>query len=228
MPHVFFPPHVIIRLCLYLSIYLFFHLSILLSSSLSALYLSPMSPMLGAANSDLTQNTQIPEVQTPHCRPVGADRSDRLSTSNDAETNLKTPGTTTTTTSKMEEKLADSKNSTDAISGSIPSSAAKKKAFSNDASDILSAVVDNASVDRADEQLEESAPHPPPFADRRCTPMWPVIEAMSQDAVAELVDSFFVNAGVAQGDRLTYDQFFTLSQSDRSLLAWFEALGTVF
>lgn len=64
--------------------------------------------------------------------------------------------------------------------------------------------------------------------ERRCTPMWPVIEAMSQDAVAELVDSFFVNAAVGQGERMTYDQFFSLSQSDRSLLAWFEALGTVF
>merc|ERR1711970_898136 len=95
----------------------------------------------------------------------------------------------------------------------------EKPRCSNERDDDLGAF-----IDRPEETLDDTSV----CNERRCTPMWPVIEAMSQDAVAELVDSFFANAGVGQGDRMTYDQFFTLSQSDRSLLAWFEALGTVF
>ena len=178
-----------------------------------------MSPMLGAGNSEITQNAQTPHVQTPHYRPVGADRADRLSTSNDVDP-TKVMTTTTTTSSTGADCNVDSINPSDPNPDSPASSSTKRQQHFTKDNENLDAYIRQ----KMDEPTEEA----PNAGERRCTPMWPVIEAMSQDAVAELVDSFFANAGVGQAERMTYEQFFTLSQSDRSLLAWFEALGTVF
>ncbi|RKP02025.1 hypothetical protein CXG81DRAFT_11291 [Caulochytrium protostelioides] len=62
---------------------------------------------------------------------------------------------------------------------------------------------------------------------------FPVMEAMSQDAVAEMVDRTFAAAGVgatgsADADGMTFAQFRAVVETDNNLLAWFEALGPIF
>ena len=172
--------------------------------------------------------TPLTQIPTPHCRPVGGDRAERLSTSNEME-----PSSST----------SPPKSASMATRNIVPSSSTTSRG------DVKTTTGDwDEPVRLRSRPIDETekpgyVPDPPSNNDaesvvgaaaaavssgRRCAPMWPVIEAMSQDAVAELVNSFFANAGVAQGQRMSYDQFFTLSQSDRSLLAWFEALGTVF
>ncbi|KAI8501846.1 hypothetical protein Bbelb_202580 [Branchiostoma belcheri] len=58
--------------------------------------------------------------------------------------------------------------------------------------------------------------------------MWPVMEAMSQDAIEEMVDNVFKDAKLEAGDRMSYQAFKELSTIDSSLMSWFDALGTVF
>ncbi|XP_038060803.1 uncharacterized protein LOC119731668 isoform X2 [Patiria miniata] len=58
--------------------------------------------------------------------------------------------------------------------------------------------------------------------------MWPVMEAMSQDAIEEMVENIFKMANVDLDQRITLQQFGELTAVDNSLLAWFDALGTVF
>ncbi|XP_022098786.1 uncharacterized protein LOC110983661 [Acanthaster planci] len=58
--------------------------------------------------------------------------------------------------------------------------------------------------------------------------MWPVMEAMSQDAIEEMVENIFRTANVDLDQRITLQQFRELTAVDSSLLAWFDALGTVF
>ncbi len=58
--------------------------------------------------------------------------------------------------------------------------------------------------------------------------MWPVMEAMSQDAVEEMVENVFKSANVDLDQRITLQQFQELTVTDSSLLDWFDTLGTVF
>ena len=181
-------------------------------------------------------------MSNSHCRPVGADRSERLSVSNDPDSSLpKTTNSTLpmTTAPGMAASATTSLTvTTTATAITSPSDKTCKKPFGGENDDVRTKMelVDRPALKR-DSVKEAKADHdgigtvngPDRRSDgRRCAPMWPVIEAMSQDAVTELVDSFFANASVLHGQRMSYEQFFTLSQSDRSLLAWFEALGTVF
>ncbi|KAJ3100281.1 hypothetical protein HDU97_002372 [Phlyctochytrium planicorne] len=57
---------------------------------------------------------------------------------------------------------------------------------------------------------------------------WPVVEAMSQDAIEEMVEKTFVAAGAANNDFITLEEFKRAVDSDNSYLQWFEALGSVF
>ncbi|KAI8613479.1 hypothetical protein BC830DRAFT_1132041 [Chytriomyces sp. MP71] len=56
----------------------------------------------------------------------------------------------------------------------------------------------------------------------------PVIEAMSQDAIEEMVERTFVAAGASQPDFITLEEFRRAVEHDHSYLQWFEALGSVF
>ncbi|KAJ3357534.1 hypothetical protein HDU83_006260 [Entophlyctis luteolus] len=56
----------------------------------------------------------------------------------------------------------------------------------------------------------------------------PVIEAMSQDAIEEMVERTFAAAGAANGDYITLEEFRRAVEQDHSYLQWFEALGSVF
>ncbi|CAH1784950.1 unnamed protein product [Owenia fusiformis] len=58
--------------------------------------------------------------------------------------------------------------------------------------------------------------------------MYPVMEAMSQDAVAEMVDNIFKMANLKDCQRMSYEKFHEVALTDSSLMAWFDALGTVF
>ncbi|KAJ3159074.1 hypothetical protein HDU86_001973 [Geranomyces michiganensis] len=70
---------------------------------------------------------------------------------------------------------------------------------------------------------------------------WPIMEAMSQDAIEEMIDKVFESAGKEDANRryhehlplrpedeLSYEDFVRVVEVDTNLLAWFEALGSVF
>ncbi|KAI9355913.1 hypothetical protein DFJ73DRAFT_623256 [Zopfochytrium polystomum] len=57
---------------------------------------------------------------------------------------------------------------------------------------------------------------------------WPIIEAMSQDAIEEMVEKTFIAAGAANPKFITLSEFRKAVESDNSYLQWFEALGSVF
>ncbi|KAJ3225135.1 hypothetical protein HK099_007340 [Clydaea vesicula] len=57
---------------------------------------------------------------------------------------------------------------------------------------------------------------------------WPVMEAMSQDAIEEMVERTFLSAGAELKDKLSFEDFKRVVEKDNNMLAWFEALGSVF
>jgi hypothetical protein len=56
----------------------------------------------------------------------------------------------------------------------------------------------------------------------------PVLESMSQGAIEEMVDRTFESAGVVEGGGLDFEGFKRVVEGDSNMLAWFEALGSVF
>jgi hypothetical protein len=54
------------------------------------------------------------------------------------------------------------------------------------------------------------------------------MEAMSQGAIEEMVDRTFESAGISGGAGLTFEDFKRVVEGDSNMLAWFEALGSVF
>lgn len=58
--------------------------------------------------------------------------------------------------------------------------------------------------------------------------MWPVMEAMSQDAIEEMVDNVFKMAKIDPDQRISFEQFKGLAIVDNSLVAWFDSLGPIF
>jgi len=56
----------------------------------------------------------------------------------------------------------------------------------------------------------------------------PVMEAMSQDTIEEVVNKTFTLANAKNKDYLTFEEFQRVAESDITILAWFEALGSVF
>ena len=57
---------------------------------------------------------------------------------------------------------------------------------------------------------------------------FPVMEAMSQTALEEMVNQTFMDAGAQDGDEMTLEEFIRVAEKDSNILAWFEALGSVF
>ncbi|XP_028413999.1 uncharacterized protein LOC114536861 [Dendronephthya gigantea] len=56
----------------------------------------------------------------------------------------------------------------------------------------------------------------------------PLMEAMSQDAIDEMVANVFKCADLDRDGKITFDEFKTWAVLDNTVLAWFDALGTVF
>ncbi|KAI9139844.1 hypothetical protein BKA69DRAFT_1083762 [Paraphysoderma sedebokerense] len=56
----------------------------------------------------------------------------------------------------------------------------------------------------------------------------PVMEQMSQDAIEEMVEKTFHAIDVTGKGYISYDEFKNYVENDATLIAWFEALGTVF
>lgn len=54
------------------------------------------------------------------------------------------------------------------------------------------------------------------------------VEAMTQDAIVELVDQIMANADLDKDGRLSESEFYQYATTDTSLLCWFEAIDTVF
>ncbi|KNC83917.1 hypothetical protein SARC_03852 [Sphaeroforma arctica JP610] len=58
--------------------------------------------------------------------------------------------------------------------------------------------------------------------------LWPVMEAMSQDAIDELVEETFAQADIDMDDVVSREEFERLAAKNTTLTAWFDALGSVF
>ncbi|XP_071961280.1 uncharacterized protein [Antedon mediterranea] len=58
--------------------------------------------------------------------------------------------------------------------------------------------------------------------------MWPVMEAMCQDAIEEMVENVFKIARLDDKGRIGLAEFDRLTSIDPSLITWFDALGTIF
>jgi len=56
----------------------------------------------------------------------------------------------------------------------------------------------------------------------------PIMEAMSQDTIEEVVNKTFALANAKSNEYLTFEEFQRVAESDITILAWFEALGSVF
>jgi len=56
----------------------------------------------------------------------------------------------------------------------------------------------------------------------------PAVEAMTQDAILELVDQIMLNADTDMDGKLSEKEFYNYALLDTSLLAWFEAIDTIF
>lgn len=56
----------------------------------------------------------------------------------------------------------------------------------------------------------------------------PIMEVMSQDTIEEVVNKTFTLANAKSKDYLTFEEFQRVAESDITILAWFEALGSVF
>ena len=54
------------------------------------------------------------------------------------------------------------------------------------------------------------------------------VEAMTQDAIVELVEQIMCQADLDNDGRLSESEFYKYSVTDSSLLCWFEAIDTVF
>ena len=58
--------------------------------------------------------------------------------------------------------------------------------------------------------------------------MWPVMEAMSQDAIEEMVEKTFNSANTSKNGKISFDEFRRFVQNDSTMIAWFDALGSIF
>lgn len=57
----------------------------------------------------------------------------------------------------------------------------------------------------------------------------PIMESMSQNAIDQMVERTFASAGVSDSDGgLSFEDFKRVVEGDSNMLAWFEALGSVF
>ena len=54
------------------------------------------------------------------------------------------------------------------------------------------------------------------------------VEAMTQDAILELVDQIMQKADLDKDGKLSESEFYQYAVTDNSLLCWFEAIDTVF
>ena len=66
------------------------------------------------------------------------------------------------------------------------------------------------------------------IARRREIGVWPVLEAVSQEAIEELVDTVMVGADTDRDGRVSYEEFECYALLDPTVVAWLDALGPVF
>lgn len=57
---------------------------------------------------------------------------------------------------------------------------------------------------------------------------FPVMEAMGQSALEKMVSQTFLDASAEDKELMNYTEFYCAAEKDSNLLAWFEALGSVF
>ena len=58
--------------------------------------------------------------------------------------------------------------------------------------------------------------------------VWPTIEALSQDAIEEMVDRSFRAAHAENQDFISYEEFKLFVENDPTAISWFNTFGTVF
>lgn len=64
--------------------------------------------------------------------------------------------------------------------------------------------------------------------DQRIDGRWPIMEAMSQDAIDEMVNNVFQCADTNKDGKISFEEFEAWAANDNTILAWFESLGTIF
>jgi hypothetical protein len=57
---------------------------------------------------------------------------------------------------------------------------------------------------------------------------FPVMEAMGHQALEDMVDQTFKDAGCEEKNEMNLEEFTRVAEKDANILAWFEALGSVF
>eukprot|EP00842_Homolaphlyctis_polyrhiza_P004296 jgi/Hompol1/4868/HPOL_003958-RA len=67
-----------------------------------------------------------------------------------------------------------------------------------------------------------------PTATHTTTGVFPIMEAMSQEAIEEMVQRTFAAVGASDREHIDFDDFKRVVEYDVNMLAWFEALGSVF
>lgn len=97
----------------------------------------------------------------------------------------------------------------------------------NTASSIWSKKMRNSSSEEVD---KETTFHSKPRSNKnlRTHDRLSAVEAMTQDAITELVDQIMRNADLDKDGKLSEREFYDYVLTDTSLLAWFEAIDTVF
>lgn len=108
-----------------------------------------------------------------------------------------------------------------------PTRRSSPEPFPSSKSPILHVGIGSPSLDFNSNPLPLSHPFSPPIQSP-LTNSWPIMESMSQDALAEMVNKTFIAAGAQNKEVIQYEEFKLVVESDANLLAWFEALGSVF
>ncbi|KAJ1970113.1 hypothetical protein IWQ62_000152 [Dispira parvispora] len=91
-----------------------------------------------------------------------------------------------------------------------------------------------SSIPEESEPLASSPPEtnyiPPPIEDEPhpAIPQWPILQALSQNSVAEMVHQTFSSVQLEDPDKISLEEFKMCVQQDGRLLTWFEILSPPF
>lgn len=105
------------------------------------------------------------------------------------------------------------------------SSTSESDPSSSDQNVTMKNVEDNNASDVSDEQELQARIRQEQDEEEQ---YWPAVEVMSQDAIDEMVDKTFQNIDKQGSGMISLEEFRDFVQHDSTLIAWFEALGTVF
>ncbi|ORX56479.1 EF-hand [Piromyces finnis] len=131
-------------------------------------------------------------------------------------------------TSTNNNNSAIASSSTSAPTSSNPYNRLKQKRSSIQLSSITPSSADTSSALQTQANLITKINKKHHYETLRRSNNLPIMEAMSQDTIEEVVNKTFSLANAKSNDYLTFEEFQRVAESDITILAWFEALGSVF